>query len=209
MRADLAQLFYDAAGVTGRNDPDSSESAFAVDRIQHQLESVIWSGMRTLDLGCGAGRFTFAMESLGAIPVGMDCAAIPLDHARQIALQRNCRSRFQQGDILTHPFEKASFDLALLADSIVEFSPNDIEILSSRLTDILAPDGIFCLSMKCEESPSGRRVSRYTVPGQGEFEYHSYPWSTARVRSVVGQHLNLVREEALGEDRHWLVFRKR
>ena len=208
MRTDLAQAFYNAAGVTDRTDPDAPASSFAVERIQDQLESVVRPGMRTLDLGCGAGRFTFAMESLGAIPTGMDCAAIPLDHARQIASQRNCRSRFQQGDILTLPFEKESFDLALLADNIVEFSPEDMETLSCALAGVLATDGIFCLSMKHDESPSGLKVSRYAVPGHGEFEYHTHPWTATRARSAIEKHLAFVREEALGENRHWLVFRK-
>ena len=38
--------------------------------------------MRALDLGCNAGRFTFAMEDMGAIATGIDFAEIPLRFSR-------------------------------------------------------------------------------------------------------------------------------
>jgi len=81
MEKRIASAFYNASAVTPQNDPVSSESAFAVDRIRNQLEQVIEPGMEVLDLCCGAGRFSFAMEEMGATVTGVDCATIPLDYA--------------------------------------------------------------------------------------------------------------------------------
>lgn len=208
MRTDLAKAFYNAAAVTERNDPDSAASAFAVDRMRSQLEAIVKPGMLALDLGCGAGRFTFAMESLGAVATGVDCAAVPLEHARRLASQWQSKSCFHQCEALLLPFEESTFDLALLADNIVEFSPADVDLMSAEVARVLVDGGWFCLSLKEDEAPQELMVSRYTVPEHGEFEYHSYPWTAERARTAIGKHLAFVREESLEEGRRWLVFRK-
>lgn len=207
MKTELAKAFYNAAGVTEKNDPERPASAFAVDRIRGQLETVVKPGMRTLDLGCGAGRFTFTMESLGAVPTGVDCASVPLEHARHLAAKRYNRSTFHRCDVSCLPFEAGSFDLALLANNIVEFSPDDMDLMSAEVARILVAEGWFCISMRNEDASPELRISRYTVPGHGEFEYHSHAWTAAHARSVIGKHLTFVTEEELGEERYWLAFR--
>jgi ubiquinone/menaquinone biosynthesis C-methylase UbiE/GNAT superfamily N-acetyltransferase len=208
MRTDLAEAFYNASGVTARNDPDNPASRFAVDRLSKPLARVLRPGMRALDLGCGAGRFTFAMEALGAVCTGIDCADVPLRHARQLAKRRDDRCVFCCGDVISLPFATQAFDLVLLADSIVEFSPEEIAAVSAEVCRGLRPNGLFCLSFMSDNAVPQRRSSFYTVPEQGAFEYHSYPWTATRTRETVGQSLDFAWAEELEENRHWMVFRK-
>ena len=49
---------YNAAGVHPTTDPDNPRSQFAIDRYGDHLRKRIRPGMRALDLGCNAGRFT-------------------------------------------------------------------------------------------------------------------------------------------------------
>lgn len=208
MRIDLAQAFYNAAGVTARNDPDHPDSRFAVDRLHERLVRVIRPGMTALDLGCGAGRFTFAMAALGAGCTGIDCAEVPLRHARRIAAQRGSGCVFCRGNVLKLPFGAESFECVLLADTIVEFSPEEMFLLSREVRRVLYPDGLFCVSLKHDAGSCGVRVSQYTVPGRGPFEYHSCPWTVDGVRAALGEQLRFAEGQTLGEGRHWMVFRR-
>ena len=104
MNRALSADFYNAAGVTPKNDPASPDSRFAVRRLQTVLAAEITPGARALDLGCNAGRFCFAMEEMGARPVGIDHAAVPLRHARSLARDRRSRCRFVEGDLHRLPF---------------------------------------------------------------------------------------------------------
>ncbi len=82
---DATRKFYNVSGVHPTTDPDNPRSQFAVDRYEDYLRKLIKPGMRALDLGCNAGRFTFAMEEMGAVATGIDFAEIPLLHAKKVA----------------------------------------------------------------------------------------------------------------------------
>ena len=74
--SDATRKHYNAAGVHPTTDPDDPRSQFAVERYENHLPKLIKPGMRALDLGCNAGRYTFAMEDMGAIATGIDFAEI-------------------------------------------------------------------------------------------------------------------------------------
>jgi SAM-dependent methyltransferase len=217
----IARRFYNAAGVTPRNDPENQESLFAIDRIRIQLEREIIIGVRVLDLGCGAGRYTFAVEKMGTIPTGIDCANIPLEYARQIAARRCSKATFIEGDVCNLPFGENSFDLALLVgNNIVEYSYNDIDRIAEQLRTILTSGGKLCIGMNDgvvkwsnrEETPdrydafTGLLKFEHDIPGHGIIPYHTYFWTVGFAKYVISRYLELVREEALGQNRYWIVF---
>lgn len=74
-------------------------------------------GARVLDLGCGSGRYAFALEEAGAgSVVGMDISGAMLSLAKEKARRRSSRARFLQGDI--RRFQEAApgpFDLIFSA----------------------------------------------------------------------------------------------
>ena len=210
MRADLAEAINNAIGVCARNDPTNPASFFAVDRIRSFLTAVVRPGMRSLDLGCGAGRFTFALEELGAHATGVDCAEIPLEHARKIAELENRNCTFKQCVLPSLPFKDKSFDFVLLPNNIVEYSYQDMAEMSNQVSRVLDAQGLFCLSFKPkpEDTPNELKVSHYTIPNKGTFEYHSYPWSIQRTKAVIGKHLSFISAAEILDKRWWLTFKK-
>jgi SAM-dependent methyltransferase len=69
---------------------------------------------RALDVGCGAGRSTAALESLAAVVVGIDPAAAMMRHRRDVAP----RAHFVVGHAERLPFGHGTFDLVTAAGSI-------------------------------------------------------------------------------------------
>jgi len=221
MDIETARHFYNCSGVDPRTDPECVESRFAVDRFRPQLERTITPGLRLLDLGCNAGRFVFAAEELGAVPVGIDCATIPLAHARQVAERRGSCATFIQGDYTALSFAPASFDIALLINNIVECSYDDFAALLRQLHTILTPDGLFCLSMPdylaqhqergrslLDFDPStGKQVTTCDFPEHGTVPYHAYFWTAAFAKHLCARYLVLQEEERLAGGYCWFVFR--
>ena len=71
---------------------------------------------RVLDIGCGTGRTTrdAARRAASGWALGVDLSAAMLDVARRRAWREGLRNvTFVQADAQVHPFEEASFDLAL------------------------------------------------------------------------------------------------
>jgi ubiquinone/menaquinone biosynthesis C-methylase UbiE len=203
----LARAFYNASGVTPRNDPSNPASAFATHRIRKQLPRYVQPGMKVLDLGCGAGRYTFAVDTLGAKAIGIDCAFVPLRHAHALAHQWRSTCRFLGAVLPYLPFAARSFDLALLpGNNIVEFSPEDMDHLAKELARILSPNSFFCHDLRPGKDEVGPQLSNYSVPGKGRFVYQSYCWTLDMAKDIIGTHLQLVEEEALENSRNWLVF---
>jgi ubiquinone/menaquinone biosynthesis C-methylase UbiE len=219
MTLEICKQFYDASEVPPTTDPQDPRSFFAVERIFKQLKEEITSGLRVLDLGCGAGRYAYAMEEMGAIPVGIDCAPIPLRHAHNLRAVRNNRAAFVEGDVCRLPFVESSFDLVLLpGNNIVEYSYDDIDSLASQIARILKKGGKFCLMVNDGLShqkgsipdkycvSTGKIVHNFTIPGKGSYEMHSWFWTLAFIKHVIGRHLKLLKEEQLNEKKFWLVF---
>ena len=156
---DATRKHYNAAGVHPTTDPDNPRSQFAVDRYEDHLRKLIRPGIRALDLGCNAGRFTFAMETMGAIATGIDFAEIPLRHAKKVAHRRKSHCQFNIGDMAALPYKENSFDFALLPHNIGYLPYQTLESLSVQLKRILSDNGIFVLTMQDQLVKSAGRGS--------------------------------------------------
>jgi 2-polyprenyl-3-methyl-5-hydroxy-6-metoxy-1,4-benzoquinol methylase len=76
-----------------------------------QLSRDWFSGKRVLDAGCGSGRFSWAMASLGATVVAVDQSPAGVAHTRQACAEFGDRVTVRQHD-LTQPLDlPADFDL--------------------------------------------------------------------------------------------------
>ena len=220
---DDTRTHYNAAGVHPTTDPDNPKSQFAVDRYENHLPKLIKPGMRALDLGCNAGRFTFAMEDMGAIATSIDFAEIPLRHAKKVAEKRKSRCQFNIGDMAALPYKENAFDLALLPHNIGYLSYQTLESMSAQLKRILSDNGIFVVTMPDElvkrageealpkryDVQTGLIGGSRTIPDQGTYASPWYFWTVAFAKYVVEKHLALEQVEQIEDNRFILVFRNK
>ena len=196
---------HNAIDVHPTTDPDDPRSRFAVDRYESHLRRLIKPGMRALDLGCNAGRFTFAMEDLGAIATGIDFAEIPLLHAKKVAEKRKSRCQFNIGDITALPYKENAFDLALLPQNNVYLSYQALENLTVQLKRILSDNGLFVviihdgLVKNAGEETLPERYDIQTglvggiraIPDKGVYANPTYFWTIAFARYIIEKHFAL------------------
>ncbi|MBN1817464.1 MAG: class I SAM-dependent methyltransferase [Sedimentisphaerales bacterium] len=110
-------------------------------------------GKRALDAGCGAGRYTFALRSLGFEEVvGLDCSIEGIAHAQQTA--DSCTMdgvSFTQSSVLDIPFADASFDF-VFSNGVLHHT-RDMQKGIEELLRVLKPGGKGFLYLI--ESPGG------------------------------------------------------
>ena len=214
---------YNVSGVHPTTDPDNPRSQFAVERYQSHLPKLIKPGMRALDLGCNAGRFTFAMEDMGAIAIGIDFAEIPIRHAKKVAEKRKSRCQFNIGNIAALPYKQNSFDLALLPQNNGYLSYQTLESLTVQLKGILSDNGIFVVIIHDElvkrageatlperyDVQTGLIKGQITIPGKGVYEAPWVFWTVAFAKYIIEKHLPLEEVVEIEENRFVMVFRNK
>ena len=217
---DAIQKMYNTAGVHPTTDPENPRSQFAVDRYEKHLRKLIKPGIRALDLGCNAGRMTFAMENIGAIATGIDCAEIPIRHAQKVAHKRGSLCQFNIGDIAALPYKANSFDFALLPQNHLYLSYQALENLTVQLKQILSENGLFVIIMRDESIRSAGEkgiIAHYdvqtgsigghiTIPDKGVFAYPTYFWTVAFAKYIIEKYLFCKQVEEIEENRFLLVF---
>jgi ubiquinone/menaquinone biosynthesis C-methylase UbiE len=102
----------------------------------------IRAGERVLDVGCGAG-LTTREAARAAAPgdvLGIDLSAAALERARQLTAADGLDNvRYEEGDVQTHRFEPASFDVAISRFGVMFFS--DPVAAFGNVARALRPDG--------------------------------------------------------------------
>ena len=218
---DTTRKRYNAAGVHPTTDPDNPRSQFAVDRYENHLRKLIRPGMRALDLGCNAGRFTFAMEDMGAIATGIDFAEIPLLHAKKVAQRRKSQCQFNIGDMTALPYKADSFDLTLLPQNNGYLSYQTLENLTVQLKEILSDNGIFLVIMHDElvkrageetlperyDVQTGLMEGHERIRDKGVYDTLWVFWTVAFARYIIEKHFPLEEVKQIEENRFILVFR--
>lgn len=79
-------------------------------------------GSKALDIGCGAGTSTFALEELGLSVVGIDRDKLFIEKARKIAEKRRSRAKFFVADARTMSVRDVFDSVFMLGDVIIHFS---------------------------------------------------------------------------------------
>ena len=179
--------------------------------------------MRALDLGCNAGRFTFAMEDMGAIATGIDFAEIPLRHAKTAAEKRKSQSQFNIGDMAALPYKENAFDFVFLPQNNIYLSYQKLENLSVQLKEILSDNGIFVVIMHDElvkrageetlpdryDVETGLIGGSRTIPDKGRYAAPWYFWTVAFLKYIVEKYLPLEKVDQIEKNRFLLVFRNK
>src|SRR5690606_6861180 len=126
-----------SAGLGGAAAPGSG-------RVE-QLDDALGPGEAILgrgDVGCGTGQTTRdAARAAGeGAAVGVDLSAAMLEHARRRAAEDGLsNASFLHGDAQVHPFEPASFDLAISRTGTMFFA--DPVAAFANVARALAPGG--------------------------------------------------------------------
>jgi demethylmenaquinone methyltransferase/2-methoxy-6-polyprenyl-1,4-benzoquinol methylase len=110
-------------------------------------------GTRALDLACGTGDLTYALQSSGARAVGLDITLRMIEIARAKRAAGNAPG-FLAGDMMALPFPNASFDLVTTGYGI-----RNVPVIAPALGEIqrvLKPGGVM-LSLDFNR-PSNRAV---------------------------------------------------
>ena len=221
--SDATRKHYNAAGIHPTTDPDDPRSQFAVDRYKDYLPKLIKPGMRALDLGCNAGRYTFAMEDMGAIATGIDFAEIPLRHAKRVAEKRKSRCQFNIGNIAALPYKQNSFDLALLPQNNGYLSYQTLESLTVQLKEILSDNGLFVVIIHDElvkragdetlperyDVQTGLIEGNRAIPDKGVYAAPWVFWTVAFAKFIIEKHFALEDIEHIEKNRFMLVFRNK
>jgi demethylmenaquinone methyltransferase/2-methoxy-6-polyprenyl-1,4-benzoquinol methylase len=98
-------------------------------------EAVVSPGDRVLDACCGTGDLALACARIGGKVTGLDFSERMLERARRKAPAL----QWVRGDLLSLPFEDASFDAATIGFGIRNVE--DVELALRELRRVLAPDG--------------------------------------------------------------------
>lgn len=104
--------------------------------------AAIASTDRVLDVGCGTGQTTRDAARLASrgIAVGVDLSSRMLDHARQqAAAERLTNATFIQADAQIHPFDPASFEVAISRTGAMFFA--DHAAAFGNIAHALVPGG--------------------------------------------------------------------
>jgi len=103
---------------------DHFERALAAYQEGFFAAAAIGTGDRVLDVGCGTGHATreAARRASSGSAVGVDLSSAMLDVARKRAAADGLTNvRFEQADAQIHPFEPATFDVAIAQTSAMFF----------------------------------------------------------------------------------------
>lgn len=141
---------------------NSPRDYYAFEEFQGELlvrflksRGVLFDGCITLDLGCGLGGYTAALQKGGARVVGLDIAPIH-DVGRNLLVS---------ADGLKTPFAAEQFDLVICA-SLIEHIPEPVTLLFETLR-LLKRNGVLYLSYPPYYSPiGGHQFSPFHLLGE-------------------------------------------
>src|SRR5688500_3723898 len=139
---------------------------------------------RALDVGCGAGRSTAALDALAGQVVGIDPAVVMMEHRRSVAP----RAAFVVGQAERLPFADTAFDLITAAGSL---NYADRSLALPEIARVLTRGGTLVIY----DVAAGRRLSgiavleewyttferRYPSPPGYDMDVRRIPFDTARL----------------------------
>ena len=112
-----------------------------------------------LDLGCGTGRYFWGLRQVHSL-VGLDASAAMLDEARRPIHGERLKDvpvTLVKGNVMTHAFSPASFDLVYSIGVLAEHVPLT-RALANRVYEWLRPGGRFAFTTVHPDSASVPRT---------------------------------------------------
>ncbi|MBN1437541.1 MAG: class I SAM-dependent methyltransferase [Sedimentisphaerales bacterium] len=219
MKIEIAAKCSDAIVSTNhpRCDYRTEEAKRYVAWIEKHLKQHIEPGKTILDLGCGSGKQTFALEALGLQATGIDCSTVSMQKAQEVADSITSKCEFVIGDYTKLPFQPNSFDYALLPQNLIECSYAEYEQLIDNLPNVLKPNGKLFLTMRQDDPQhydiiTGRSLHpTVTIPNVGTFDYPTYYWSISFMHHITSKKFELRKFDCMDQanQKYLFVYNKR
>jgi SAM-dependent methyltransferase len=152
---------------TGRRDWLKPE--FEVKEIAELLRSIGISA--AMDLGCGIGRHSLFLASLGYSVFALDVSSAGVDFARSLGQQQTRPIHFVTGLMADLPCADASFDYLLAWNVIYHGNRDAVQKSLSEIHRVLRPGGIFQGTMLSKNNRlfgQGREVAADTFVFEAE-----------------------------------------
>lgn len=96
---------------------------------------------KALDLGCGEGRNTVWLASLGWRATGVDFSDVGLDKARALARRHGVRARWLLRDLVEYRPRPRHYDLVLMC--YVQLPREDLAVVVEHAAAVVRPGGTF------------------------------------------------------------------
>lgn len=161
--AERAAVLYDAAYARRYREHDEELPASVPSQQLaawlHEICERFDRPIDALDLGCGTGRYFWALSGVRSL-VGIDASAAMIAEARQPYRRDEITVptiTLLVGDLLAQCFAAASFDLVYSIGVIAEHAPLS-QALVNRVATWLRPDGRFAFTTVHPDSPSIRQT---------------------------------------------------
>lgn len=157
-----ASLYDEAYAARYRSHDDDLADSMAYRLFVSWLQAVCHRctpPFDALDLGCGTGRYFWALHGAGSL-IGLDASAAMLAKARHPLHEDRVTAgtvTLVQGDVIAHDFAAGRFDLVYSIGVLAEHVPLQ-PTLVSRVRRWLRPGGRFAFSTVHPESPSVPRT---------------------------------------------------
>lgn len=118
-------------------------------------------GRRTLDVGCGEGRLTRHLASLGHRVVGIDASPTLIGAARELAPEMD----LHVANAAALPFDDAAFDRVISFMCLHDV--DDLDGAVHEIARVLEPGGVSCLAVVHPLNSAGRfeKHDRFVIRG--------------------------------------------
>ncbi len=146
------RAFYDAIAEDYAALFRDSLAAMPLDRaVMAGFAELVGAGAPVADVGCGPGRVTGYLASLGLDVHGVDLSASML----AIARRENPGLRFEQGSMLALDLPGGSLAGLVSWYSTIHMPPEELPSVYAEFRRVLAPGGCSCWPSRRVTSPGG------------------------------------------------------
>jgi ubiquinone/menaquinone biosynthesis C-methylase UbiE len=171
-------------------------------RNQEQFLTLLPSGGRVLDLGCGPG-----IDSTGLAARGLHVTGLDITRAMLKIAAEQVSGRLVQGDARRLPFQDAAFEGVWASASLLHLPKAQVGEALRELRRVMRPGGAFYSGMK-KGSADELMVSRPEVVRDARHFSHYQPeeWSRLLANAGFGVKLQSVEnQEATPPDTPWII----